>query len=104
MWRERAELRRTIIRTGDHPLQHSTAETLIRGDRPMRAIVVTDEAAGLAGMTLTERPEPRAAINDVIVQIHASGFVSTELEWPSTWTDRADRSRTPSIPGHELAG
>ncbi|MFF1400814.1 NADP-dependent oxidoreductase [Streptomyces sp. NPDC058287] len=70
----------------------------------MKAIVVTDQAAGTAGMTLTERPEPLASINDVIVQIHASGFVPTELEWPSTWTDRAGRDKTPSIPGHELAG
>ncbi|MGY4920721.1 NADP-dependent oxidoreductase [Streptomyces sp. 900116325] len=70
----------------------------------MKAIVVTDQAAGTAQMTLTERPEPLAAINDVIVQIHASGFVPTELEWPSTWADRAGRDRTPSIPGHELAG
>ncbi|MEV4069993.1 NADP-dependent oxidoreductase [Nonomuraea fuscirosea] len=70
----------------------------------MKAIVVTDQAAGTAGMTLTERPEPPAAINDVIVRIHASGFVPTEMEWPSTWTDRAGRDRTPSIPGHELAG
>jgi NADPH:quinone reductase-like Zn-dependent oxidoreductase len=70
----------------------------------MKAIVVTDQAAGTAGMKLAERPEPQAAINDVIVRIHASGFVATELEWPSTWTDRSDRDRTPSIPGHELAG
>ncbi len=70
----------------------------------MKAIVVTDQAAGTAGMTLVKRPEPQAAINDVIVQVHASGFVPTELEWPSTWTDRLDRDRTPSIPGHELAG
>ncbi len=70
----------------------------------MRAIVVTDQTAGTAGMRLAERPEPRAAINDVIVQVHASGFVSTELEWPSTWNDRANRDRTPSTPGHELAG
>ncbi|WP_371674130.1 NADP-dependent oxidoreductase [Streptomyces sp. NBC_00289] len=70
----------------------------------MRAIVVTDQAAGTAGMTLTERPEPPAAINDVIVEIRASGFVPTEMEWPSTWTDRAGRDRTPSVPGHELAG
>ncbi|MFE1853226.1 NADP-dependent oxidoreductase [Streptomyces sp. NPDC059489] len=70
----------------------------------MKAIVVTDQAAGTAGMTLTERPEPIAAINDVIVRIHASGFVPTEMEWPSTWADRAGRDRTPSIPGHELAG
>src|SRR5437588_1134219 len=70
----------------------------------MKAIVVTDHAAGTAGMRLVERPEPRAAINDVVVQVHASGFVPTEMAWPSTWTDRLDRDRTPSIPGHELAG
>jgi NADPH:quinone reductase-like Zn-dependent oxidoreductase len=70
----------------------------------MKAIVVTDQAAGTAGMKLVERPEPRAAINDVVVQVHASGFVGTELGWPSTWTDRLDRDRTPTIPGHELAG
>src|SRR5207248_3161164 len=63
-----------------------------------------DQAAGTAGMKLVERPEPPAAINDVVVEIHASGFVPTELAWPSTWTDRRDRDRTPSIPGHELAG
>jgi NADPH:quinone reductase-like Zn-dependent oxidoreductase len=70
----------------------------------MKAIVVTDQAAGTAGMKLVERPEPQAAINDVVVQVHASGFVHTELVWPSTWADRLDRDRTPSIPGHELAG
>jgi NADPH:quinone reductase-like Zn-dependent oxidoreductase len=70
----------------------------------MKAIVVTDQAAGAAGMTLVERPEPLAAINDVIVEIHASGFVPTEVGWHSTWTDRAGRDRTPSILGHELAG
>jgi NADPH:quinone reductase-like Zn-dependent oxidoreductase len=70
----------------------------------MKAIVVTDQAAGTAGMTLVERPEPQAAINDVVVEVQASGFVPTELAWPSTWTDRLGRDRTPSIPGHELAG
>jgi len=70
----------------------------------MKAIVVTEQAAGPAGMKLAERPTPQAAINDVVVQIHASGFVPTEMEWPSTWTDRGNRDRRPSIPGHELAG
>jgi NADPH:quinone reductase-like Zn-dependent oxidoreductase len=70
----------------------------------MKAIVVRDENAGTAGMALVERPEPEPAINDVVVQVRASGFVGTELAWPSTWTDRLDRDRTPSIPGHELAG
>jgi NADPH:quinone reductase-like Zn-dependent oxidoreductase len=70
----------------------------------MRAIVVTDRAAGTAGMALVERLEPQPAINDVVVEVHASGWVSTELEWPSTWTDRSGHDRTPSVPGHELAG
>ena len=70
----------------------------------MKAIVVTDQAAGMAGMKLIERPEPKAAINDVVVQVYASSITGDELSWPSTWTDRVDRDRTPSIPGHELAG
>src|SRR5512145_1701658 len=70
----------------------------------MKAIVVTDQAAGTAGMKLVERPEPQAAINDVVVQIHASAITGDEVSWPSTWTDRLDRDRTPSIPGHELTG
>lgn len=70
----------------------------------MKAILVRDQAAGTTGMTLMDRPEPQPAINDVIVEVHASGFVPTELTWPSTWTDRVNRERTPSIPGHELAG
>jgi NADPH:quinone reductase-like Zn-dependent oxidoreductase len=80
---------------------------------PMKAIVVTDRAAGTVGMKLVERPEPQgstlaslsgANYGDVIVQVHASGFTGDELTWPSTWIDRLGRDRTPSIPGHELAG
>jgi NADPH:quinone reductase-like Zn-dependent oxidoreductase len=70
----------------------------------MKAIVVTDAAAGTAGMTLVERPEPEAAGSDVVVEVHASGFTPGELSWPGTWTDRLGRDRRPSIPGHEVAG
>lgn len=70
----------------------------------MKAIIVTDEAAGTAGMKLVDRPAPEAALNDVVVEVHASGFTSGELTWPSNWTDRLGRDRTPTIPGHELAG
>jgi NADPH:quinone reductase-like Zn-dependent oxidoreductase len=70
----------------------------------MKAIVVTDEAAGMADMKLVERPEPKAAIGDVIVRVHAASITGDELTWPSTWVDRAGRDRTPSVPGHELAG
>ncbi|MET7750119.1 NADP-dependent oxidoreductase [Micromonospora sp. NPDC005367] len=79
----------------------------------MKAIVVTDRSAGTAGMTLVERPEPDVAMlasleganyGDVVVEVHASGFTGNELEWPSTWVDRRGLDRTPSIPGHEVAG
>ncbi|GHJ37335.1 NADP-dependent oxidoreductase [Streptomyces sp. TS71-3] len=70
----------------------------------MKAIVVTDQAAGTAGMKLAERPEPEATQNDVLVEVYASGFTPGELTWPGTWTDRLGRDRTPSIPGHEVAG
>jgi NADPH:quinone reductase-like Zn-dependent oxidoreductase len=70
----------------------------------MKAIIVTDQNAGLAGMKLMELPEPSAAINDVIVQVYAASITGDELSWPSTWIDRVGRNRTPSIPGHELAG
>jgi NADPH:quinone reductase-like Zn-dependent oxidoreductase len=73
-------------------------------NKTMKAIIVTDQTAGKAGMKLAERPMLQASLNDVVVQVHASGFTPTELTWPSTWTDRLDRDRTPSIPGHELAG
>jgi NADPH:quinone reductase-like Zn-dependent oxidoreductase len=77
----------------------------------MKAIVVTDQAAGTARMRLVERPEPQAArlaslsgasYGDVVVQVHASGFTLDELTWSSVWTDRL--ARAPSIPGHELVG
>jgi NADPH:quinone reductase-like Zn-dependent oxidoreductase len=64
-------------------------------------------------MKLMERPEPDAKrlaeleganYGDVIVEVHASSFTGTELAWPSTWIDRVGRDRSPSIPGHEVAG
>ena len=70
----------------------------------MRAITVRDRDAGVSGLSLTELPYPDAAGNDVIVQVHAAGFTRGELDWPGTWTDRAGRDRTPSVPGHELSG
>ena len=70
----------------------------------MKAIVVTGQSEGTAGMRLAERPDPAPAINDVLVEVRASGWVASELDGPSTWADRAGRDKTPAIPGHELAG
>jgi NADPH:quinone reductase-like Zn-dependent oxidoreductase len=79
----------------------------------VKAIIVTDRTAGIAGMRLVDRPDPDAArlasldgasYGDVVVEVHASGFTGNELDWPSTWTDREGRDRSPTIPGHEVAG
>ncbi|HEX4017359.1 MAG TPA: NADP-dependent oxidoreductase [Frankiaceae bacterium] len=70
----------------------------------MQAITVRDRDAGVKGLTLTDTPHPHASENDVIVCVHAAGFTPGELTWPATWTDRAGRDRTPSVPGHELSG
>jgi len=81
-----------------HDLDSSQKGTVVQ------AVTVQDRAAGAAGLTLTEIPQPHAAENDVIVRVHAAGFTPGELDWPGTWTDRAGRDRTPSVPGHELSG
>jgi NADPH:quinone reductase-like Zn-dependent oxidoreductase len=70
----------------------------------MQAITVGDQDAGVEGLSLTDVPYPAAAVNDVIVRVHAAGFTPGELDWPTTWADRAGRDRTPSVPGHELSG
>lgn len=70
----------------------------------MKAIVVVDQEAGLSGMRLVDRPLPEAGINEVVVQVCAAGFVRDEMEWPPTWIDRRGLIRSPTIPGHELAG
>jgi NADPH:quinone reductase-like Zn-dependent oxidoreductase len=70
----------------------------------MKAVTVRDREAGVGGLELTDRPYPHAVENDVIVRVHAAGFTPGELDWPTSWTDRAGRDRTPSVPGHELSG
>lgn len=70
----------------------------------MKAIIARDQAAGVEGLELGEMPYPHAAENDVVVRVHAAGFTPGELDWPGTWTDRSGRDRTPTVPGHEVAG
>ncbi|MDX2704502.1 NADP-dependent oxidoreductase [Streptomyces sp. PA03-6a] len=70
----------------------------------MQAVTARDRNAGADGLSLTDMPHPHAAENDVIVRVHAAGFTPGELEWPGTWSDRAGRDRTPTVPGHELSG
>jgi NADPH:quinone reductase-like Zn-dependent oxidoreductase len=55
-------------------------------------------------LTYEEAPEPTPGIGDVLVRVHAASFTPTELQWPSTWVDRAGRDRRPIVPGHEVSG
>ena len=57
----------------------------------MKAIVVTDHAAGRAGMKPVERPEPQgprlaslsgANYDDLVVRVHASGFTGMSCRGP----------------------
>lgn len=70
----------------------------------MRAITVAGPGLGVEAMALTDIDYPHAAENDVIVGVRAAGFTTGELTWPGTWIDRAGHDRTPSVPGHEVAG
>jgi NADPH:quinone reductase-like Zn-dependent oxidoreductase len=70
----------------------------------MKAIVAADRSAEAGGITLAEVPDPTPAINDVLVEVHASGFVPAEWEWSSTWVDRSGHDRSLPVIGHELAG
>ncbi|HWD84071.1 MAG TPA: NADP-dependent oxidoreductase [Kribbella sp.] len=70
----------------------------------MKAVAARDREAGVNGISLNELPYPQAAENDVVVQVHAAGFLKGEPDWPVTWTDRAGRDRTPSVLGHEVSG
>jgi len=51
-----------------------------------------------------DAPVPVPGIGDALVRVHAASFTPTELEWPSTWVDRAGHDRRPVIPGHEVSG
>ena len=70
----------------------------------MQAITIEDRDAGVGGLSLSDIPYPHAAVNDVILRVYAAGFVPGELDWPTTWADRAGRDRTPSVSGHEPSG
>jgi NADPH:quinone reductase-like Zn-dependent oxidoreductase len=69
----------------------------------MQAVRIHTQA-GPEALVVEEAPYPHTAENDVVIRVHAAGFTPGELNWPSTWKDRAGRDRGPVIPGHEVAG
>jgi NADPH:quinone reductase-like Zn-dependent oxidoreductase len=68
----------------------------------MKAIRIS-APVGIEGLVYEDAPDPKPAIGDVLVKVHACGFTASELFWP-LYTDRAGRDRTPLVPGHEFSG
>ena len=68
----------------------------------MRALQVASRER--SEISYGELPSPEPGIGDVLVEVKAVSFTPTELEWPSTWVDRAGHDRTPIVPGHEVSG
>jgi NADPH:quinone reductase-like Zn-dependent oxidoreductase len=62
------------------------------------------ERGAAQGLRYEQAAEPILGIGDVLVRVHAASFTPTEMEWPSTWVDRAGKDRRPIIPSHEVSG
>jgi NADPH:quinone reductase-like Zn-dependent oxidoreductase len=75
----------------------------VAANRPMRALRA-HRRGGPEVLVYEQAPRPPLGIGDALVQVHAASFTPTELAWPSTWTDRLGRDRTPVIPAHEVSG
>ncbi len=69
----------------------------------MRALRI-HERGGPEHLVEEEAPLPTPTIGDALIRVHAASFTPTELDWPSTWIDRAGRDRRPVIPSHEVSG
>jgi hypothetical protein len=80
------------------------SESSSQGGTAVLAITVRDRSAGIGGLSVTHVPYPDVAENDVVGRVHAAGFTPGELSWPGTWSDRAGRDRTPSMPRTRAIG
>jgi len=75
----------------------------VTADRPMQALRA-HRRGGPEELVYEQAPRPPLGIGDALVEVHTASFTPTELDWPSTWTDRLGRERNPVIPGHEVSG
>ena len=61
------------------------------------------EPVGAEGLVYEDAPDPKPALGDVLVKVHACGITPTELSWP-IWADRAGHKREALIPAQEFSG
>ena len=91
------------VKGRDVRLAGQASEATRASGKVMKAVRI-HERGGADALIVEQAPYPHLAENDVMVRVHAAAFTHTELHWPRTWTDRAGRDRTPTIPGHEVSG
>src|SRR2546429_4067699 len=51
-----------------------------------------------------DAPQPHPGPGEVLVRIHATGVIATELQWDETYQTATGSPRTLPIPGHDLSG
>ncbi len=67
----------------------------------MRAWQLNDSATSLL---TADVPQPKPAVGEVLVRVHAVGVISTELDWQPTTHTKTGEKRIHAIPGHEFSG
>jgi NADPH:quinone reductase-like Zn-dependent oxidoreductase len=68
---------------------------------PVRAWQLNDSAAALY---LSDIPEPKPGLGEILIRIQSAGITPTELQWYPTTHTRSGEKRTRAVPGHEFAG
>jgi NADPH:quinone reductase-like Zn-dependent oxidoreductase len=69
----------------------------------MKAMQVVAKEHGLE-LSATDRPQPKPEAGEVLVEVHAAGIISNELEWGPTTQTKDGKPRTNAIPAHEFSG
>src|SRR5215467_121838 len=55
-------------------------------------------------LVFEDAPLPEVRTGDALVRVRATGITPTELTWDESYQNADGTERTPSIPGHEVAG
>jgi NADPH:quinone reductase-like Zn-dependent oxidoreductase len=69
----------------------------------MKVFQLGDSPGGVS-FSFTEEPVPLPGAGQVLIKVHATGVIATELQWyPTTHRENGD-PRPHAIPGHEFSG
>src|ERR1044072_163697 len=64
-----------------------------------------EQRGGTSGPVYGDVPRPAPAPGEVLVRVHATSIMPTELGWRTTWETEAGKPRAlPLILGHEFSG